>query len=186
MLPFIFQSCFTTNMIDGRHLIRIEASAFPRIGITDFEHIKVGWARRCETRQLQGEGDREREILIQHGAILLMPHLCVIITDTRFYVKLDVITSFLLFPLSVITVCFRHSFSVLLFQIIAKSIRDLLTVEEPDWTRSISLPPRSDLGMPPTIKCCWTRQSDQEVPTPTITESHFFNSEGPGFNPCWA
>ena len=34
----------------------------------------------------------------------------------------------------------------LLLQIICKSIRDLLTIEEPDWTRSISLPPRSDLG----------------------------------------
>lgn len=32
------------------------------------------------------------------------------------------------------------------FQMIAKSIRDLLEIEEPDWTRSISLPPRSDLG----------------------------------------
>ena len=30
-------------MVDGRRLIRIEASAFPRIGITDFEHIKVSW-----------------------------------------------------------------------------------------------------------------------------------------------
>ena len=29
---------------------------------------------------------------------------------------------------------------------IAKSIRDLLEIEEPDWTRSISLPPRSTLG----------------------------------------
>ncbi|XP_076463023.1 sterile alpha motif domain-containing protein 15-like [Babylonia areolata] len=66
-----YKSCFTTNMIDGRKLIRIEASAMPRIGITDFEHIKI----------------------------------------------------------------------------ITKSIRDLLTIEEPDWTRSISLPPRSDLGM---------------------------------------
>ncbi|KAK7495023.1 hypothetical protein BaRGS_00013663 [Batillaria attramentaria] len=66
-----YRNCFTTNLIDGRMLIRIEASAFPRIGITDFEHIKI----------------------------------------------------------------------------IAKSIRDILTVEEPDWTRSISLPPRSDLGM---------------------------------------
>lgn len=51
--------------------MRIEASALPRIGIVDFEHIKI----------------------------------------------------------------------------IAKSIRDLLRVEEPDWTRSISIPPRSDLGM---------------------------------------
>ncbi|KAJ8305596.1 hypothetical protein KUTeg_016141 [Tegillarca granosa] len=33
------------------------------------------------------------------------------------------------------------------YRIVAKSIRDLLTIEEPDWTRSISLPPRSDIGM---------------------------------------
>ena len=31
-------------------------------------------------------------------------------------------------------------------QIIAKGIRDLLMIEEPDWTRSISVPPRSNLG----------------------------------------
>ncbi|XP_046358018.1 sterile alpha motif domain-containing protein 15-like [Haliotis rufescens] len=66
-----YKPCFTTNMIDGRKLVAIEASAFPNIGITDFEHIKI----------------------------------------------------------------------------IAKSIRDLLLLEEPDWTRSISIPPRSDLGM---------------------------------------
>ena len=33
-----------------------------------------------------------------------------------------------------------------MFQIIAKSIRDLLDLEEPNWNKSISLPPRSDLG----------------------------------------
>ncbi|CAC5399055.1 unnamed protein product [Mytilus coruscus] len=66
-----YKECFKQNMINGRKLILIEASAFPNIGITDFEHIKM----------------------------------------------------------------------------IAKSIRDLLEIEEPDWTRSISLPPRSDLGM---------------------------------------
>ncbi|OWF56359.1 sterile alpha motif domain-containing protein 15-like [Mizuhopecten yessoensis] len=32
-------------------------------------------------------------------------------------------------------------------KIIAKSIRDMLNLEEPDWTRSISLPPRNDIGM---------------------------------------
>lgn len=58
-------------MISGRKLIYIDASHFPNIGITDFEHIKI----------------------------------------------------------------------------IAKSIRDLLTLEEPNWNKSISLPPRSDLGM---------------------------------------
>lgn len=66
-----YRSCITENRINGRKLIRIDASALPKIGITDFEHIKI----------------------------------------------------------------------------VAKSIRDLLTIEEPDWTRSISLPPRSDIGM---------------------------------------
>ncbi|KAK7101339.1 sterile alpha motif domain-containing protein 15-like [Littorina saxatilis] len=79
-----YKSCFTTNMIDGRKLIRIEASAFPRVGITDFEHIKI----------------------------------------------------------------------------IAKSIRDLLTVEEPDWTRSISVPPRSNLGMYLELKSARGKQID--------------------------
>ncbi|XP_045159892.1 sterile alpha motif domain-containing protein 15-like [Mercenaria mercenaria] len=32
-------------------------------------------------------------------------------------------------------------------KIVAKSVRDLLTLEEPNWNRSISLPPRSDIGM---------------------------------------
>ncbi|GFN76397.1 sterile alpha motif domain-containing protein 15-like [Plakobranchus ocellatus] len=36
-----YKACFLTNMIDGRKLCCIHASAFPRIGITDFEHIKI-------------------------------------------------------------------------------------------------------------------------------------------------
>ncbi|XP_052775199.1 sterile alpha motif domain-containing protein 15-like [Mya arenaria] len=32
-------------------------------------------------------------------------------------------------------------------KIVAKSVRDLLILEEPNWNRSISLPPRSDIGM---------------------------------------
>ncbi|KAK3091554.1 hypothetical protein FSP39_020771 [Pinctada imbricata] len=66
-----YRACITTNMIDGRKLITLDASHLPTIGITDFEHIKI----------------------------------------------------------------------------IAKGIRDLLMIEEPDWTRSISVPPRSNLGM---------------------------------------
>ncbi|XP_041358350.1 sterile alpha motif domain-containing protein 15-like [Gigantopelta aegis] len=66
-----YKACFTNNLIDGRRLVMVEASAFPKIGITDFEHIKI----------------------------------------------------------------------------ISKSIQDLLTLEEPDSTRSISLPPRNNLGM---------------------------------------
>ena len=41
---------------------------------------------------------------------------------------------------------FSRDMAQLVFQIIAKSIRDLLNLEEPNWNKSISLPPRSDLG----------------------------------------
>lgn len=36
-----FQDCFVSNFINGRRLLLIDASSMPRIGITDFEHIKV-------------------------------------------------------------------------------------------------------------------------------------------------
>ena len=35
----------------------------------------------------------------------------------------------------------------LLFQHITKSIRDLLGIEDPSWSKSISLPPRDELGI---------------------------------------
>ena len=35
----------------------------------------------------------------------------------------------------------------LLFQHITKSIRDLLGIEDPSWSKSISLPPRDELGL---------------------------------------
>lgn len=35
------QPCILTNLINGRKLSCLHASAFPKIGITDFEHIKV-------------------------------------------------------------------------------------------------------------------------------------------------
>ena len=41
----------------------------------------------------------------------------------------------------------NHIIITFVFQIIAKSIRDLLNLEEPNWNKSISLPPRSELGM---------------------------------------
>ncbi|XP_062571423.1 sterile alpha motif domain-containing protein 15-like isoform X1 [Saccostrea cucullata] len=66
-----YTSCITTNLIDGRKLITLEASQLPNIGITDFQHIKT----------------------------------------------------------------------------ITKAVRELLFIEDPDWKRSISLPPREDLGM---------------------------------------
>ena len=36
-----YQECFRANFIDGRQLINIDASSLPRIGVTDFEHVKV-------------------------------------------------------------------------------------------------------------------------------------------------
>ena len=35
------QACFKDNLINGRKLITVDASSLPRMGITDFEHIKV-------------------------------------------------------------------------------------------------------------------------------------------------
>ncbi|XP_074643253.1 sterile alpha motif domain-containing protein 15-like [Tubulanus polymorphus] len=66
-----YRNCFLTNMVNGRKLIKVDASALPRLGITDFDHIKL----------------------------------------------------------------------------IAKSIREMLNIEDPDWSRSISRAPRNELGM---------------------------------------
>merc|ERR1711862_875430 len=38
--PF-YRACFEKNLVSGKHLILMDASALPKIGITDFEHIKV-------------------------------------------------------------------------------------------------------------------------------------------------
>lgn len=35
------RACFKDNLINGRKLITVDASSLPRMGITDFEHIKV-------------------------------------------------------------------------------------------------------------------------------------------------
>jgi len=35
-----YRECFTTNAIDGRKLILVDASHLPSLGIIDFEHIK--------------------------------------------------------------------------------------------------------------------------------------------------
>lgn len=35
------QACFRENLINGRKLITVDASSLPRMGVTDFEHIKV-------------------------------------------------------------------------------------------------------------------------------------------------
>ena len=37
-----FQECFQNNFVSGKKLIHMTASNLPRIGITDFDHIKVG------------------------------------------------------------------------------------------------------------------------------------------------
>ncbi|XP_033106372.1 sterile alpha motif domain-containing protein 15-like [Anneissia japonica] len=66
-----YAACFETNLINGRKLILMDASNLPKIGITDFEHIKF----------------------------------------------------------------------------IAKSVRDILEIEQPYWNRSISLEPRERMGM---------------------------------------
>uniref|UniRef100_H2Y9D8 SAM domain-containing protein n=1 Tax=Ciona savignyi TaxID=51511 RepID=H2Y9D8_CIOSA len=34
-----YRLCFTTNLIDGRKFILINASNLPKLGITDFDHI---------------------------------------------------------------------------------------------------------------------------------------------------
>lgn len=37
----IYRDCFVSNYITGRRLIIMDASALPKIGIYDFEHIKM-------------------------------------------------------------------------------------------------------------------------------------------------
>jgi len=36
-----YAECFTSNFINGKKLIHMDASHLPKIGITDFEHIKT-------------------------------------------------------------------------------------------------------------------------------------------------
>lgn len=36
-----YRACFKENLINGRKLINVDASSLPRMGVTDFEHIKV-------------------------------------------------------------------------------------------------------------------------------------------------
>lgn len=40
-LSFMFQACFRENFISGSKLIYMDASHLPKIGVTDFQHIKV-------------------------------------------------------------------------------------------------------------------------------------------------
>ena len=40
------QECFRANMVDGKKLMFIEASSLCKMGIQDFEHIKVSGVTR--------------------------------------------------------------------------------------------------------------------------------------------
>ncbi|XP_075263186.1 sterile alpha motif domain-containing protein 15-like [Convolutriloba macropyga] len=46
-----YKDCFSDNFIDGRKLILMDCSHLPRIGITDFQHMKTIAA---EVRELLG------------------------------------------------------------------------------------------------------------------------------------
>ena len=47
-LAFVFHKpCFETNGITGKQLVQLHASALPRIGIYDFQHIKVLKHKHC-------------------------------------------------------------------------------------------------------------------------------------------
>lgn len=37
----LYRECFTTNFITGRRLVLVSASALAKMGINDFEHIKI-------------------------------------------------------------------------------------------------------------------------------------------------
>ncbi|XP_052269210.1 sterile alpha motif domain-containing protein 15-like isoform X2 [Dreissena polymorpha] len=50
-----YKECITSNSISGRHLIYLDASVMPDIGITDFVHIKDICA---QIRELLGLGDQ--------------------------------------------------------------------------------------------------------------------------------
>lgn len=36
-----YRACFKDNLINGRKLINVDASSLPRMGVNDFEHIKI-------------------------------------------------------------------------------------------------------------------------------------------------
>ena len=36
-----YVECFARNFIDGSKLINVDASSLPKLGVTDFKHIKV-------------------------------------------------------------------------------------------------------------------------------------------------
>jgi len=95
-----YRACILTNLVNGRKLCCLHASAFPHIGITDFEHIKI----------------------------------------------------------------------------IAKNIRDLIYLEEPFWDRSISDPPKNNLGMYLELKSC----TGKAIDTTTLKQMYLNNPD-----PMW-
>lgn len=70
------QACFKDNLINGRKLITVDASSLPRMGITDFEHIKVCtkiklvfkyWTITCLPKvRFWGNGPFTSEFLTSH------------------------------------------------------------------------------------------------------------------------
>ncbi|XP_029194333.2 sterile alpha motif domain-containing protein 15-like isoform X1 [Acropora muricata] len=36
-----YRACFKDNLVNGRKLINVDASSLPRMGVNDFDHIKV-------------------------------------------------------------------------------------------------------------------------------------------------
>ncbi|KAK7907235.1 hypothetical protein WMY93_015847 [Mugilogobius chulae] len=63
-----YKECFTENFISGRKLIHVNYSNLPKLGITDFEHIKVISAHVREllgirdTRWSQSIADPRRDV----------------------------------------------------------------------------------------------------------------------------
>jgi hypothetical protein len=95
------QECFRSNMINGRKLIRVDASTLPSMGITDYHHVRI----------------------------------------------------------------------------ISRKIRELLTIEEPDWSRSITLPDRDALATFLERKSHTGVQSDalkfeEQDPNPTASTGY--------------
>jgi hypothetical protein len=96
-----YKECFRSNMINGRKLIRVDASTLPSMGITDYHHVRI----------------------------------------------------------------------------ISRKIRELLTIEEPDWSRSITLPDRDALATFLERKSHTGVQSDalkfeEQDPNPTASTGY--------------
>ncbi|XP_046849191.1 sterile alpha motif domain-containing protein 15-like [Xenia sp. Carnegie-2017] len=60
-----YRDCFLSNGVNGRKLITVHASSLPRIGITDFEHIKFIARKVREVTGIE-KPDWMRPIRLQH------------------------------------------------------------------------------------------------------------------------